>query len=135
EVTIPAAELAILRAYDRNATDKRQLMGQSPYMMNFDLSYDGHRTGTAATISYNITGKRLDLVNFGPLPDVFEEPAPLLNLVVSQRLTDRWRLRLSGKNLLDADRRKTIGLDQGDLTYANSTRGRSYALSVTYLFD
>jgi TonB-dependent receptor len=135
EVTIPAAELAILRAYDPHASDKRELLGQSPYVLNLDLSYDGRRSGAAATISYNITGERLDLVNFGPLPDVFEEPAPLLNLVVSQRLSERWRLRFSGKNLLDPERRKTIGLEQRDLVYASSTRGRSYALSLTYLFD
>ncbi len=134
-VTIPAREMAILRAYDRNADDKRELLGQSPYVLNVDVSYDGRRSGTVATLSFNVVGERLDLVNFGPLPDVIEEPAPLLNFVVSQRLADRWRLRFSARNLLDPDRSKTIGLDDRDLAYARYSRGRSYSLSLSYLFD
>lgn len=135
EVTIPAAELAILRAFDRGADDKRELLGQSPYVFNFDVSYDGRATGTLATLSYNVVGERLDLVNFGPLPDVFEQPAPLLNFVVSQRLTDRWKLKVSAKNLLDPDHEKTIGLQNSSLIYSRHTKGRSFGLAVSYAFD
>jgi TonB-dependent receptor len=134
EVTIPAAELAILRAYDPQADDKRELLGQSPYIFNFDISYDRVRSGTGVTLSYNVVGERLDLVNFGPLPDVFEQPAPLLNLVISQRLSDRWRLKFSAKNLLDPDHEKTIGLPDRTLIYARSNAGRSFALGLSCAF-
>ncbi|HYD84705.1 MAG TPA: TonB-dependent receptor, partial [Opitutus sp.] len=134
EVTIPERELAILRAYDPNADDKRELLGQSPYIFNFDVSYDRASSGTAATLSFNVVGERLDLVNFGPLPDVFEQPAPLLNLVVAQRLSDRWRLKLSVKNLLDPDHEKTIAVSGQTLIYERSSVGRSYAIGVNYAF-
>lgn len=130
EVTIPAAELAILQAYDPAADDKRELLGQSPYILNLDVSYDRGSSGTSATLSYNVVGERLDLVNFGPLPDVFEQPAPMLNLVISQRLSERWRLKFSAKNLLDPDYEKTIELPGQTLLYARRTEGRSYALGV-----
>lgn len=135
EVTIPSAELAILRSFDPGADDKRELLGQSPYVFNADVTYDHQRTNTSATLSYNVVGERLDLVNFGPLPDVYEQPAPLLNLVVSQRLTDRWRLKVSAKNLLDPDREKTVGLQNSTLLWERSRAGRSYAVSLTYLFE
>lgn len=134
EVTIPAAELAILRAYDARADDTRELLGQSPYILNVDLSYDRAASGTAATLSFNVVGERLDLVNFGPLPDVFEQPAPLLNLVVSQRLSARWKLRFSAKNLLDPDHRKTISVPDRTLIYARGSEGRSFAVGATCEF-
>lgn len=134
EVTIPAAELAILRSYDPGADDKRELLGQSPYIVNCDLSYDRASSGTAVTLSFNVVGERLHLVNFGPLPDVFEQPAPLLNLVVSQRLSDRWKLKFSARNLLDPDHRQTISVPDRTLIYARSSEGRSFALGAIYEF-
>lgn len=134
EVAIPAAEMAILRAYDPQAGDKRELLGQSPYIFNFDVSYDRASSGTGATLSFNVVGERLDLVNFGPLPDVFEQPAPLLNLVVTQRLSDRWRVKLSAKNLLNPDHEKTISVPGQTLIHERRSEGRSYAIGLNYAF-
>lgn len=135
EVTIPPVELAILRANDPGAEDKRDLLGQSPYVLNLDVSYDRTDWGTTATLSYNVVGPRLDLVNFGPLPDVYEQPAGLLNLVISQRLSSRWKLKFSAKNLLDPDKEKTIGTEIGDLVFSRYSTGRSFSLSLSYLFE
>ncbi|PAW67861.1 MAG: hypothetical protein B9S34_04110 [Opitutia bacterium Tous-C1TDCM] len=135
EITIPARELAILRAFDAKASDKRELLGQSPYVFNFDVTWDRRASSTLATISFNVVGERLDLVNFGPLPDVYEQPAPLLNFVLSQRLSARWKLKFSARNLLDPDHEKTIGLQNSDLIHARHTKGRSFGLSVSYAFD
>ncbi len=135
EVTIPPAEMAVLLANDPNAEDTRDLLGQSPYVFNFDVSYDRPDWGTTATVSYNVVGPRLDLVNFGPLPDVYEQPAPLLNLVISQRLSSRWKLKFSAKNLLDPDKEKLIGTEIGDLVYSRYSSGRSFSISLSYLFE
>lgn len=135
EVTIPSAEMQVLRSFDPSASDRRELLGQSPYVLNADLTYDRRVSGTTATLSFNVVGERLDLVNYGPLPDVYEQPAPSLNLVVSQRLSPRWRLKLSAKNLLDPDREKTIGLNDRSLVYSRYNDGRSFSLSASYLFE
>lgn len=135
EVTIPDAEMAVIRIDDPGADNKRELLGQSPYVFNADLTYDRRSSGTVATLSYNIVGERLDLVNYGSLPDVYEQPAGSLNLVVSQRLSDRWKLKLSAKNLLDPDHEKLIGFENFDLVYARYREGRTYSLSLTYLFE
>ncbi|WP_221031016.1 TonB-dependent receptor [Actomonas aquatica] len=135
EVTIPEAEMSILRAYDPNAADKRELLGQSPYVFNADINYSREESGTSATLSYNVVGERLDLVVFGPMPDVYEQPAPDLNFVLSQRLGTRWKLKLSAKNLLDSDKEKLIGLPDRDLIYSRYQSGRSFSLSLSYLFE
>ncbi|MCC5022025.1 MAG: TonB-dependent receptor [Candidatus Synoicihabitans palmerolidicus] len=86
EVTIPESEMALLRAVDPGVSDKRELLGQFPYVFNADINYTRDEWGTSATLSYNVVGERLDLVVFGPLPDVYEQPSPSLNFVFSQSL-------------------------------------------------
>ena len=136
EVSIPAAEYALLAAANPSASRTRELLGQSPYVFNADVNYTRNDWGTSATLSYNVVGERLDLVIFGPLPDVYEQPAPDLNFVLSQKIGLNWRLKLAAKNLINPDREKTISIPNGDdLTYSRYTSGRSYSLSLTYRFE
>ncbi len=135
EVTIPPTEMALLLADDPQASNKRELLGQSPYVFNADINYSREESGTSATLSYNVVGERLDLVVFGPLPDVYEQPAPALNFVLSQRLSTHWKIKFSAKNLLDSDKEKLISLPTEDLVYSRYQSGRSYSLSVSYLFE
>lgn len=136
EVTIPDAELAILRAYDANASDTRELLGQSPFVFNADVNYSRDEWGTSATLSYNVVGERLDLVVFGPLPDVYDQPAPDLTFVVTQKLGRGWRLKFSAKNLINPDKEKLISIPgAGDLVYNRYTSGRSFSVSLNYMFE
>jgi TonB-dependent receptor len=135
EVAIPDSELALLRAEDPQASDKRELLGQSPYVFNADVNYSREESGTSATLSYNVVGERLDLVVFGPLPDVYEQPSPTLNFVLSQRLSTHWKLKFSAKNLLNSDKEKLISLPSEDLIYSRYQTGRSVSLSLSYLFE
>ena len=136
EVTIPDGELELLRDYDPNASATRELLGQSPYVFNADVNYFRDESGTSATLSYNVVGERLDLVVFGPLGDVYEQPAPDLTFVISQRLGRGWKLKLAAKNLINSDKEKTISIPDGDpLIYNRYTSGRSFSLSLSYLFE
>jgi len=135
EVSIPPAEMALLRAVDPQASAKRELLGQSPYVFNADISYNREDSGTSATLSYNVVGERLDLVVFGPLPDVYEQPAPSVNFVLSQRLSTHWKLKFSAKNLLNSEKEKLISLPTTDLIYSRYQTGRSFSLSLSYLFE
>ncbi len=136
EVTIPDAELEILRDYDPQASATRELLGQSPYVFNADVNYSREDWGTSATLSYNVVGERLDLVVFGPLGDVYEQPAPDLTFVISQRLGRGWTFKFAAKNLIDPDKEKTISIPGGDdLIYSRYTSGRSFSVSFSYLFE
>lgn len=135
EVTIPPAEMALLLANDPQADNTRALSGQSPYVFNADINYSRAESGTSATLSYNVVGERLDLVVFGPLPDVYEQPAPALNFVLSQRISANWKLRFSAKNLLNSNREKLITLPADNLVYSRFQTGRNFSLSLSYLFE
>ena len=56
---------------------------------------------TEANLHYNIFGKRLTEVGYGS-PDYYEFPKPELNFVLSQTLFDNFKLKISGKNLLNS---------------------------------
>ena len=85
EVNIDSTELKLRRALDPQADSKRSLQGQSPFLVNLDLSYDHFATGTAAGIYYNIFGRRLAEVSLGGTPDVFEEMRGTLDCTFSQQ--------------------------------------------------
>ena len=136
KVTIPEAERAILKAYDAGASTTRELLGQSPYVFNADVNYTRDEWGTSVTMSYNMVGERLDLVIFGPLGDVYEQPAPDLTFVLSQNLGRGWKLKLSAKNLLNSAKEKLIDIPGGEsLVYNRYTSGRSISLSLSCLFE
>ena len=135
EVTIPEAELAQIRAAFPDADGKRELYGQSPYLINIDTTYEARSWGSVFSLAYNINGERLSLVNSGPLPDVYEQPAPSLDFSYSQRLHDRWKMKFSARNLLDPDKEKLSTFKGRDYIYDRSAAGRSFSVSVSYEFN
>jgi outer membrane receptor protein involved in Fe transport len=135
EVTVPANELALIRAVFPGAGDKRKLFGQSPFIVNVDATYRVPAWDSTFTAVFGVSGERLDLVASGALPDVYEQPAPMLDFIWTQRVTSRWKLKLTAKNLLDAEREKTLEHAGRTYAYERFTRGRRIGLSVSYAFD
>ena len=135
EVTIAPDELALIRAVYPEASDKRKLFGQSPYIVNFDATWRVPRWGSSFTAVFGVSGERLDLVTTGALPDVYEQPAPAVDFIWSQRLTERWRLKFAARNLLDPDREKTLEHNGTTYFYERLSRGRKFSLSVSYDFN
>ncbi len=86
--------------------DTRQMQGQSPYIINGYLSYDGVESGLQANLSYNVQGKRLAVVGIAGNPDVYEQPFHSLNFKVSKRLgqDNRTSLSLAVSNILGSER-------------------------------
>ena len=93
------------------ADPERALQGQSPYLLNLDLAYENPNRGTAAGLYFNVFGRRLSRVSQVGTPDVYEESAPTLDLVASQRVLDQFSLKLSVKNLLDTSFREVYDID------------------------
>ncbi|MDO8541803.1 MAG: TonB-dependent receptor [Opitutaceae bacterium] len=134
EVTIPAAELALIRAVYPNASDKRALFGQSPFIVNVDATYELPRWGSVFTTAFSESGRRLDLVASGALPDVYEQPAPGLDFIWAQRISDRWRLKFTARNLLDSARKKSLQYGGVTHLYERFQTGRKFSLSLSYAF-
>jgi TonB dependent receptor len=82
-------------------TDKtRPMFDQPEYILNADITWDHKSSGTAFTVSGGIVGRRLVVTGLAT-PDEYEEPAPQLDVFVSQSLGKHCKLKFSAKNLLD----------------------------------
>lgn len=132
EVDIPAKELATIRDLDPNASSKRELQGQSPYILNLDFGYDNFKTGTAVSLFYNIFGERLSEVSLGGTPNIYEQPRGLLDLTLSQRVWQNITLKAGAKNLLDSEILKVHHYKDVDYVSRQHKLGRTYSLSLTY---
>ena len=110
----------------------RQLYDQSPYIINLDLNYDNQYTGTGASLIYNIAGPRITIASLNT-EDVFEQPAPGLDFILSQKLGRHLSLKFAAKNLLNPTFERTYG-ETGKLIYSSYKKGMSFGLSMSYDF-
>ena len=123
--------MVLRRALDSETPSTRSLQGQSPFLINLDLSYDNLNTGTAAGLYYNIFGRRLAEVSLGGTPDVFESARATLDLTFSQQWSE-FKLKFSAKNLLDSSFEKTYRYQGIDYIANDYSKGRSFSLSISY---
>lgn len=129
---------------------KRNLQGQSPYLINLGLQ-QSFTSGWGANVMYNRIGRRIDVVGFGhykedsyfaEYPDIYEAPRNLLDAQVSKSfLKSKAEVKLNASNILnassifyqDVDKSKNYNADKDQLI--NSVRyGQSFSLSFSYKF-
>ncbi len=132
EVQIHEDELALIRLKRPNFDDTRELEGQSPFLVNFNLGYDNYEKGVFWNVYYNVFGKRLSEVSKDGTPFVYEQPVHTLNANFSMRITNNIKLKLSGKNLLDAEYKKTHEYEGTEYIFRNHTRGRTFSMGFAY---
>jgi outer membrane receptor protein involved in Fe transport len=112
----------------------RPMYDQPEFIFNADLTWTHKATGTALTVSGGVVGRRLVTVGLA-LPDEFEEPAPQLDVFLSQKLGKHWKLKFSAKNLLNPAYETTITWPTaGSVPIKSYTRGISYGLSLSCEF-
>ncbi len=131
-VNISEGELAVIRQNDPNAESTRQLQGQSPYLVNLELSYYNSTSGTTASIFYNVFGDRLAEISIGGTPDIFEKSKPMLDFVASQNLFTNFNLRLSIKNILNSAYKLTHEYKGAEYIRAEYKSGTSISLGIGY---
>lgn len=64
----------------------RPMQGQSPYVINSGIQYDGKESGTSVTLLFNMIGRRIFLVGNAENPNIWEAPRPLFDFQISQKL-------------------------------------------------
>jgi hypothetical protein len=106
----------------------RPLQGQSPYVVNINLSYDNPESGTAMTLLYNVAGPRLKTVGTTGFDDIYEQARNQVDVTASQILFGSWQVKLSARNLLDAD----YAFKLGDTYTSRYKIGRSFSLGLSY---
>ncbi len=132
QVSIAADELDLIRNLRPDAPDTRPFQGQSPYLINVNLSYQNANSGISSSLYYNIFGKRLDRVSYGGTPDVYEKPAGLLNFSFGWNFTKHLSLKFSANNLLNPDHSKYQRFNGKDYIYSRYQRGRAFSLGISY---
>ena len=131
-VDIDAVELKQKRMTMPETAATREFQGQSPYILNINITYDNQKSDIASTIYYNIFGPRLAAVSLGGTPDVFEQPAALLNYSFSIKFTDHLKLKFSAKNILNSKKRKIHTYKGKDYLFSKFNTGRLLSFGITY---
>jgi outer membrane receptor protein involved in Fe transport len=81
---------------------------------------------------FNISGARISIANLNS-EDVYEQPAPSLDFIVSQKIREHMTVKFAAKNLLDPRIERTYGEDS-NLLYSSFTKGRTFGLTFSYDF-
>ena len=131
-VDIGPKELLLIHATRPDAPASRPFQGQSPYLLNLNLTYDNHQHGFVASLYYNVFGSRLSKVSLGGTPDVFEQPAHMLNLTVTKKIVKRVDFKFSAKNMLDTEYKKSVTFKKREYVYSLYKLGRTFSAGLEY---
>jgi hypothetical protein len=110
------------------------------HLYNLFLVYDVEATGTQVGLFYTVRGDTLiagaTVADGNLIPSVYETEFDTLNLTVSQKLGDVFRLKFSAKNLTnprieEVYRSPFIG---DDVLKSTFTKGIDYSVSLTAEF-
>lgn len=127
------------RTIDRRSPATSPIFEQAPYAINATLDYENPKTKTNITASFNMVGARLIQVQLDGTPDLFDRPAPILDLVFSQRLGKYFMVKGFAKNILNPVFKQNYtnagnkGLFHGtEYTYRQYQKGTEISLGLTY---
>ena len=86
-----------------NATGKRALQGQSPYLINAGISYNSKKqNATGATLLFNRVGPRIWAIGNVQDPDIYEYSRNILDLQISQKFAkSRAEVKLNYSDILN----------------------------------
>lgn len=135
QVDITEGELRLIRTNDPGASATRPLYGQAPYIVNTYLNYENADNRLSSTLSYNVSGPRLAVVGLSGTPNVFEQARSMLDFNVRKGLGERWAVKFSASNLLNAEFRLSQEFKEMEYVYQSYKTGRNFSLSFTYLIE
>ena len=111
----------------------RPLQGQPNYITNAGLEYNHPTYDFYAGLFFNVTGPMLYAVG-ADLPSIYEQPAPSLDLNLTQGFAENWKFTFRAKNLLNPIVRRTITYNGAEVDYSAYTKGWDLSLNVGYSF-
>jgi hypothetical protein len=126
---------------DTTGTVDRPLQGQSPYLLNFGLQYDLEKAGFSSTILFNQIGRRILFVGNEAISDIWENPRPLLDLQVAQKvMKKKGEIRLNISDLFnkqayfyhDLDKNSKYSKGSKDVLAISRNYGTNVSISFGY---
>lgn len=117
----------------------RNMAGQSPYLLNIGLTYDGGTNGIWESLEgglyYNVQGKTLQVVGIKDRPDIYTEPFHSLNLNLTKQFKKGFGIGFKVKNILNS-KVETVykSYEANNQYYEFRETGTSYSISLSYKF-
>lgn len=82
------------------AAEPRPLQGQSPYIINAGINYQDSEKDWAASISYNVIGRRIVIVGSEGEPSYWENPRHVLDLQLSKTFWKKFDVKFNVRDML-----------------------------------
>lgn len=111
----------------------RTFEGQSPILGNAFLSYDNDNSGTEISLSYNYQGRRLYAIG-NEAPDEYINPFQALDFAFSQRIANKFNVKVTATNLLGAVYARQ--LEYKGVIYETTAYqvGRTFGIGISYSY-
>lgn len=107
-------------------SSSRPLQGQSPYVLNGQISYLHAEGGPEATLLYNVAGERISEVGVEGIPDTYAQPFEQLDFSMAWPVGEHIKLKFKAQNLLAS----TFEITQGAETSQIYDTGRKFSIGV-----
>ena len=125
-------------ARDGESIDKkRDLQGQSPYLINAGLNYNDAEIGLQTGLFFNVQGKTLEVVGTGIVPDVYTMPFNSLNFTLNKKIGAEKKSTIDIKisNILD-NKRKSVyeSFNTADQVFSQLNPGTEFSIGYSYNF-
>ena len=117
---------------DPNAQRERRFNGQSPVVINANLSYTTPESGWDAIIAFNFFGDRLQGIGAVGSPDVFERGRSVLDVSISKKIQN-FTIALRGRNLLNPKFESYSTFDR-EYIFQSYEQGRDFSVGLSYGF-
>ncbi len=134
--TVPISEVEQINRSGifQDFSTERPLYDQPEYLFNSDVTWEGRSSGTMINVSFGVVGRRLDVAGVSA-PDEFIEPAPQLDISLSQKFGRIWRLKASAKNLLNPKYETTQEYPGNEASVIKSySKGMTFGISLSCEF-
>ena len=127
-------EWIYIRDFRPSASRTRPFQGQSPYLINANLTYENPELRLSSTVYFNVFGKRLDTDGIEATPDIYEKPAALLNFSNKWSFTDHLNIKFAANNILNPDFTKYSNFKGKEYIKSKYKKGISYSFGLGYNF-
>ncbi len=115
-------------------SQERKLQGQSPYTVNLGLYYDNYESGTGVNLLYNKFGDRISEVGLNGFNDIYEKGNDLIDLTVTQKLFQKFELKLAFKDLLNKDNLLIQQVNGEEKIINKVNSGNTQSITLSYKF-
>ena len=118
----------------------RPMYGQSPYIFNAGLYYQGAKNGLAVSLLYNVYGKRIVGIGTPDIPNSYEMPRNILDFMIQKNFGKRFSVKFGIKDILNQpvliqQTMQSPGLPDAIIKVKSYTPGRIFSVGINYIIQ